>query len=68
LRDPVVAQAIKNVADRYQVQDFWVLLPREITKAIYDEIRRLDRARINETVASLEAETVDILASDGVTN
>jgi hypothetical protein len=50
LRDPVVAQAIKNVTGRHHTEDFWVISPHERTQAIYDEINRLDRARMNEAM------------------
>ena len=53
-RDPVVAQAIETVTGRHQAEDFWVFSPHERTKAIYDEIKRLDLAEVRvgmETVA-----------------
>ena len=53
-RDPVVAQAIENVTGRHQAEDFWAVSPHERTEAIYDEIKRLDLAKVRvsmETVA-----------------
>jgi hypothetical protein len=50
LRDPVVAQAIKNVTGRHEADYFWAFLPRERAQSIYDEVKRLDRARMNEAM------------------
>jgi hypothetical protein len=44
-RDPVVAQAIQNVAARKFMDEGWAS-PLERAKAIYDELRRLDLARV----------------------
>jgi outer membrane lipopolysaccharide assembly protein LptE/RlpB len=44
--DPVVLQAISNVASRYSDEDWWALAPRQRTQAIYDEVRRLDAERM----------------------
>jgi hypothetical protein len=52
-RDPVAVLAIENVTARYQTEDFWVISPHERTQETYDEINRLDRARRNETAASV---------------
>jgi hypothetical protein len=41
-RDPVVLQAIRNVAARYTPASWWAAPARERTRAIYEEIRRLD--------------------------
>jgi hypothetical protein len=53
LRDPVVVLAIENVTARYHTEDFWVISPHERTQAVYDEINRLDRDRMNEMAASV---------------
>ena len=45
-RDPVVLQAITNVACRYSEEDWWALAPSQRTQAIYDEIRSLDAERM----------------------
>jgi hypothetical protein len=49
-RDPIVMQAIKNVTHSQVGADWWSHRQREITQAIYDEIRRLDRERV-DTIA-----------------
>ena len=46
--DPVVAQAIANVSGRQPMEEWWALSPGVRTHAIYDEVRRLDRAGANE--------------------
>jgi hypothetical protein len=46
VHDPVVLQAIANVAGRYSEEDWWALAPRQRTRAIYDEIRTLDAERM----------------------
>ena len=51
-RDPIVMQAIKNVTHSQVEADWWSHRQSEITQAIYDEIRRLDRERV-EAVASV---------------
>jgi hypothetical protein len=48
--DPIVAQAIRNVTSRQLVGEARGLSRHQITQAIYDEIRRLDRARLNVAV------------------
>jgi hypothetical protein len=55
LRDPIVAQAIENVTRRHQAEEFWAISPHERTQAIYDEIKRLDRAGPNRAVAPLKS-------------
>jgi hypothetical protein len=51
-RDPIVMQAIETVTDGRAGTKNWAYDSKEITQAIYDEIRRLDRERV-EAVASL---------------
>jgi hypothetical protein len=58
-RDPIVMQAIKNVTHSQVGADWWSHRQREITQAIYDEIRRLDRERV-EAVASVGRESSQI--------
>jgi hypothetical protein len=55
-RDPVVVQAIANVTSRQLMEDWWALSPGVRTHAIYDEIRRLDRAWSNKSAAPIEQE------------
>jgi hypothetical protein len=50
-RDPVVMQAIDNVAATWPADEHWGYSSRERTQAIYDEIKRLDLARVNASVA-----------------
>jgi hypothetical protein len=40
--DLVVMQAIKNFLERHPANDRWTLPAHERTRAIYDEIKRLD--------------------------
>jgi hypothetical protein len=49
--DVVVLQAITNVTDRQPVDGWWDASPGGRTQAIYEEIRRLDQARVNGTSA-----------------
>ena len=56
-RDPVVVQAIANVTSRQPMEDWWALSPGVRTHAIYDEIRRLDRASSSRSVAPIEDDT-----------
>ena len=51
-RDPFVMQAIENVTCGQADADWWSHRQKEITQAIYVEIRRLDRERV-EAVASV---------------
>jgi type IV secretory pathway VirJ component len=53
-RDVVVLQAITNVTDRQRVDGWWVASPGDRTQAIYDEIRRLDRARATGAAGNAE--------------
>jgi hypothetical protein len=53
-RDPVVVQAIDNVASQQQMEEWWALSPGVRTHAIYVEIRRLDRAWANGSAAPIE--------------
>jgi hypothetical protein len=53
-RDVVVIQAITNVADRQPLEGWWDLTPGGRTHAIYDEVRRLDQASVQETAAPAE--------------
>jgi hypothetical protein len=50
-RDVVVMQAIANVTDRQPMEGWWEFTPGGRTHAIYDEVRRLDQATMNETPA-----------------
>ena len=47
-RDPVVVRAIATVAARTSMEGWWAMAPNVRTHAIYDEIRRLDRAWADE--------------------
>lgn len=57
--DPVVMQAIRNVTDRHSMDHWSALSASQRTKAIYDEIKRLDadtlRASGGATVAAVFA-------------
>ena len=44
-------QAIANVTCRQPMEGWWELTPGGRTHAIYDEVKRLDQARVNETPA-----------------
>jgi hypothetical protein len=50
-RDVAVMQAITNVTDRQPWEGWWELRPGGRTRAIYDEVKRLDQARMNDTAA-----------------
>jgi hypothetical protein len=54
--DPIVAQAIAIVAAHQPMEEWWSLAPGVRTHAIYDEIRRLDRTRV-EAVHESAADT-----------
>ena len=41
-RDPIVLTAIRNVEGRQSCEEWWAMLPRQRTEAIYAELRRLD--------------------------
>jgi hypothetical protein len=60
VRDPIVAQAIENVARRHQAEEFWTISPRERTQAIYDEIKRLDRTWPDEAVTPMKSKRSDL--------
>jgi hypothetical protein len=51
-RDSVVMQAITNVTRRQIDEGWWNLSPGGRTHVIYDEIRRLDQARVSEAAVS----------------
>jgi len=53
-RDPIVVQAIANVTSRQSMEDWWAFSPGVRTHAIYDEIRRIDRAEASESVAPIK--------------
>jgi predicted molibdopterin-dependent oxidoreductase YjgC len=59
-RDVVVIQAITSVTDRREMSP-------DRTQAIYDEIRRLDQARVNRTSALPERNANNTPQSDGMT-
>jgi hypothetical protein len=67
LRDPVVAQAIKNVTGRHQADYYWVFLPHERTQSIYDEVKRLDQARMDEAIPPRKKEAGKPSPSEGMT-
>lgn len=50
-RDGIVMQAIRNVTYSQVGADWWSHRQREITQAIYDEIRRLDRERVEASAS-----------------
>jgi hypothetical protein len=53
-RDPVVVQAIANVAAQQPEEEWWAMAPGVRTHAIYDEIRRLDRVCANDSAAPIK--------------
>ena len=55
-RDPVVMQAIANVIGAQTVDMGCLGPPPGQTQAIYDEIKRLDRARLDEAEDRRKAE------------
>jgi hypothetical protein len=65
-RDPIVMQAIENVTYGQDEPDWWSHRKTEITQAIYDEIRRLDRERV-ETIALVGRESSQIRQMEVVT-
>jgi hypothetical protein len=60
-------QAIENVIGKQRAEDPWAFSTRERTQAIYNEIKRLDLARINESVAPVRGEEAIPATSDGMT-
>jgi hypothetical protein len=64
--DPIVAQAIRNVTSEQALMERRGTSPRQITQAIYDEIRRLDRARVNETMSPVSARIVRFETPNGM--
>ena len=56
-RDPIVMRAVENVTAVQGVAEVWVYSSKEITEAIYDEIRRLDRERLANRFEDLAAKT-----------
>jgi hypothetical protein len=48
--DSIVRQALDNVRSQYAPDEWSVLTPSRITKAIYTEIRRLDLDRLHGQV------------------
>ena len=51
-RDVVVMLAIANVTCRQPMDGWWEFTPGGRTHAIYDEVKRLDQARLNEPRAA----------------
>jgi hypothetical protein len=64
--DPVVAQAIETVTSRFHAEDLWAFSPHERTEAIYDEVKRLDRARMNGPDHAMKDETGKTSPSDSM--
>lgn len=63
--DPIVIQAIRNVLGRQSFED-WVRVPaRNLVDAIYQEIRRLDRAALAEQTPAPPSQMQDTLTSEG---
>ena len=56
--DPVVARAIENVTARQPMEEWWALAPGVRSHAIYDEVRRLDRAWATASAEPAEDEQV----------
>jgi hypothetical protein len=55
-RDSIVMKAIERIRQDYLARGLYALPPREITEAIYAELRRLDLKRIRSTTGiNLEA-------------
>jgi hypothetical protein len=48
--DSIVRQALDNVRSQYVPDEWNVLTPSQITKAIYGEIRRLDLDKLHKQV------------------
>ncbi len=48
--DPIVRQALDNLRSLYAPDEWSVLTPSEITKAIYREIRRLDLDKLHKQI------------------
>jgi hypothetical protein len=65
--DLTVMQAIENVIGEQRAEDSRTFSTRERTQAIYNEIKRLDLARISESVAPVKGEEVIPPTSDGMT-
>jgi hypothetical protein len=65
--DPVVAQAIELVLSRHRAEVFWSVSPHERTQAIYDEIKRLDRARLDEVMPPRKKDAGKPSPSEGIT-
>ena len=56
--DPVVIKAIKSVNGRKTTELWWEYSLHERTQAIYDEIRRLDSARLKRVALPPAKRTV----------
>lgn len=54
VRDPVVRQAIATVTSRQPMEEWWALSPGVRSEAIYDELKRLDRAGSDDAAAPIE--------------
>jgi hypothetical protein len=53
-RDPVVRQAIATVTSHQPMEEWWALSPGVRSQAIFDEIKRLDRAGSDKSSVPIE--------------
>jgi hypothetical protein len=62
--DPIVLTAIRNVMGRQSTEDWWALLPRQRTEAIYAELRRLDTETLVRNIGESELSATILAFAD----
>lgn len=61
--DPTFMQAFTTVRKHHSDEEWLLMSPQQITREIYDEVRRLDRMRLEMTHVMPEAAMEPVVAT-----